>query len=70
MAELKDAILDYVKKEYLEEDDDREIILRHAADLGRHRRFLFHGLAEALPGDQDTTSRSPTPRPPPKRSTR
>ena len=25
MAELKDAILDYVKKEYLEEDDDREI---------------------------------------------
>ena len=25
MAELKDTILDYVKKEYLEEDDDREI---------------------------------------------
>jgi acyl carrier protein len=25
MAELKDVILDYVKKEYLEEDDDREI---------------------------------------------
>lgn len=25
MADLKDAILDYVKKEYLEEDDDREI---------------------------------------------
>jgi acyl carrier protein len=25
MSELKNAILDYVKKEYLEEDDDREI---------------------------------------------
>ena len=25
MAELKDTILDYVKKEYLEEDDDREL---------------------------------------------
>ncbi len=25
MAELKDTILAYVKKEYLEEDDDREI---------------------------------------------
>jgi acyl carrier protein len=25
MSEIKDAILDYVKKEYLEEDDDREI---------------------------------------------
>jgi acyl carrier protein len=25
MAELKNEILDYVKKEYLEEDDDREI---------------------------------------------
>ncbi len=25
MAQLKDTILDYVKKEYLEEDDDREI---------------------------------------------
>jgi acyl carrier protein len=25
MPELKDTILDYVKKEYLEEDDDREI---------------------------------------------
>ena len=25
MAELKDVILDYLKKEYLEEDDDREI---------------------------------------------
>jgi acyl carrier protein len=25
MAELKDVILDYVKKEYLEEDDDREL---------------------------------------------
>ena len=25
MSELKNAILDYVKKEYLEEDDDREV---------------------------------------------
>ena len=25
MSELKNTILDYVKKEYLEEDDDREI---------------------------------------------
>ncbi|MFH2108350.1 MAG: hypothetical protein ABII93_06760 [Chrysiogenia bacterium] len=25
MSELKNIILDYVKKEYLEEDDDREI---------------------------------------------
>ena len=25
MSELKNAILDYVKKEYLEEDDDREL---------------------------------------------
>ena len=25
MSELKNAILDYVKKEYLEEDDEREI---------------------------------------------
>jgi acyl carrier protein len=25
MSELKNAILDYVKKEYLEEDDEREV---------------------------------------------
>ncbi len=25
MSELKNTILDYVKKEYLEEDDDREV---------------------------------------------
>jgi len=25
MPDLKDVILDYVKKEYLEEDDDREV---------------------------------------------
>jgi acyl carrier protein len=25
MSDLKNAILDYVKKEYLEEDDDREV---------------------------------------------
>jgi acyl carrier protein len=25
MSEIKNAILDYVKKEYLEEDDDREV---------------------------------------------
>ncbi len=25
MAELKDLVLDYVKREYLEEDDDRQV---------------------------------------------
>ena len=26
MSDIKNAILDYVKKEYLEEDDDREVV--------------------------------------------
>ncbi|MCK7491950.1 MAG: hypothetical protein MZW92_10045 [Comamonadaceae bacterium] len=36
-------ILDYVTKEYLDEDDDRRHDARreHAAHLGRHRRLLL-----------------------------
>ena len=50
MDELKQAILDYVKKEYLEEDDDRDHQRGLAADHRRHRGLLLDGLAQALPG--------------------
>ena len=49
MDELRTAILDYVRREYLEEGDDRAADADDPPHLGRDRRLLLDGLAQALP---------------------
>jgi hypothetical protein len=46
--DIKKLIIDYVKKEYLDEDSDQEIT-EDTADLKRHCRFVFHGFVEDVP---------------------
>ena len=68
MAELKDAILDYVKKEYLEEDDDREISYDTPLISGSMvDSFSMVSLKRFL--ETKFSIQIPTPRPPPRRST-
>ena len=49
MPEMKDIILNYIKNEYVEEGCDLEVTYATPLDFGRNRRFVFDGVAQAVP---------------------
>ena len=69
---MKDMILEYIKNEYLDEDEAEDIELNENTPLisGRHRRQLQHGEPEAVSREEVRHHASRTTRPRPRPSTR
>jgi len=53
MEDIKDIVLEYVKEEYLEDEDEE---LTYETPLISYfrwdRGFLFHGISQAFSGDE------------------